>query len=109
MGIYEFSKESRHIQWANGGQTWWELSDPGYGQKRRRLIVAQPWSLDPRTTCYCCSCPEGLGRDVDCRNHGFDGVRPCETHGMAGEPGDDGAVPVSVEAKRRANEQARGR
>lgn len=66
-----------------------------------------------RTNCFCCSCNhygDGLiTTDAACRNHGFAAHRPCEEHGMPGEPWedfgtpDDGKMPESVQQKRAAD------
>lgn len=90
MGIYEFKNESQKIHWP-AGDSWWELSDPGYGQKRRRLIIAGPWQLEPRENCYCCTCryDDFFGtiqtQNPFCRNHGWEGTRPCIPHQMKGD------------------------
>src|SRR6478735_1431409 len=90
MGIYEHKTKSDPIAWAHG-YTWWEISDPGYGQTRRRLIIANNWQDDPRTNCFCCTCsydPEYGDITVTspmCRNHGWTGTRPCIKHQMKGD------------------------
>jgi len=48
-------------------------------------------TIEHRDNCYCCSCYENengyVGNmDVYCRNHGWDGARPCELHDMPGSP-----------------------
>lgn len=103
MGIYEYKTTSDPILWASGATTHWELSDPGYGQKRRRLVISMPWQSEPRYDCFCCSCEgDGIYNDHACRNHGWDGERPCELHGLAGYPDDTGLMPDSVQARRAA-------
>lgn len=55
--------------------------------------------------CFCCSCHHDI-IDPHCRYHGFDGERPCETHGMPGyktELTNTPRMPESVEKKRLAD------
>lgn len=64
-----------------------------------RTVILTPWKEIERHTCFCCSCDhtgDYTGSDPDCRNHGFDGQRPCEIHGLPGSPGDDGIMPSGV-------------
>lgn len=59
-----------------------------------------------RADCFCCSCGDREGSDLHCRNHGWVGERPCETHdlpGMLAHPEDYGEtgepyMPRSVQA-----------
>lgn len=68
------------------------------------------------TNCFCCSCDDTgdgfIQSDAACRNHGFAAARPCELHGMPGQPwgdelGEDhpeyGKMPESVQVKRAAD------
>jgi hypothetical protein len=59
------------------------------------------------TACFCCSCTTVLLYDVDphCRDHGFDGSRPCEKHNSRGELGCNGHMPASIERYRRDQER----
>lgn len=74
-----------------------EVRTPGL--IRRRALVAGPWT-EVRSDCFCCSCPDDGGHDPYCRNHGFAGERPCQTHEMPGQTDDMGVMPDSVEAVR---------
>lgn len=63
-----------------------------------------------RLECFCCSCHTDrsgyVHADPHCRYHGFDGKRPCETHGMPGyktELTNTPRMPESVEKKRLAD------
>lgn len=82
----------------DGSRTWTETwNEPGI--TRTRVVTAPAWTED-RTDCFCCSCSEFGNSDPYCRNHGFAGERPCETHNMPGTPDDDGVMPESVQAYR---------
>lgn len=67
------------------------------------------------TDCYCCTCQYDALYDhltvvdPDCRNHGFDGQRPCETHHCSGKPGLANVMPLSVEAYRKLQNSPDGR
>lgn len=86
-----------------------QISEPGL--VRRRELVAGPWT-QTRTDCYCCSCDDDVDgfttTDPCCRNHGWWGVRPCERHAMPGYADDEGVLPISVQAKRRATGRTEG-
>jgi hypothetical protein len=96
MGIYPHTEIKDRRPVANG-ETWTEVrTQPGLTQTR--VVIAAPW-VEKRTDCYCCSCDdEGLA-DPYCRNHGWVGERPCDTHGMPGEADDFGVMPVSVQRR----------
>lgn len=97
MGIYP---ESKFIPVSTGYLE--EVRTPGL--TRRRELAGGPWT-EERTNCFCCSCDDDWppAGDPNCRNHGWWGSRPCETHGMAGqvEP-ESGEMPASVEEVRSA-------
>lgn len=65
-------------------------------------------TIENRTNCYCCSCPDEGPTDMACRNHGFAASRPCEYHNMPGQTwGEEmmgttsyGTMPLSVQAVR---------
>jgi len=101
MGLYPGGATREHERHANGTETWIEdIVTPGL--TRSRIVTAGVW-IEHRTDCFCCSCDDELSTmDVFCRNHGFAGSRPCEVHGMPGQPDDDGAMPASVQAARRS-------
>lgn len=81
------------------GETWTEtVTEPGI--TRTRQVTAGPWKVE-RTDCFCCSCGEEGGSDPHCRNHGWVGERPCETHNMPGTLDDEGKMPASVQKVRR--------
>jgi len=106
MGIYPERSTTGYERLDDGQERWTEIERTP-GLNRRRTVVAQPW-VDERTDCYCCSCGELEGSDAHCRNHGFDGRRPCELHQMPGQechPEDFGVdgepyMPASVQAYR---------
>lgn len=64
--------------------TTWEETRHETGYELTRTVTATEWVETNRTDCYCCSCPEEGGADAYCRNHGFAGERPCETHNLPG-------------------------
>lgn len=104
MGIYPTTKIEDRAKHADGTETWTEVYNDFSGVIRRRQVTAAVWIEDPRDTCFCCSCSE-WGTDPHCRNHGFDGQRPCEQHNMPGAPGLAGKMPHSVQAERAHNHQ----
>ncbi len=80
------------------------VSEPGL---QRRVTYTMTERAEIRDNCYCCSCGDREGSDAACRNHGFAGQRPCETHNMPGQEwGDEasseleGSMPESVQAER---------
>jgi hypothetical protein len=85
-------------------RTWIErIQYVGYAIER--TVTASEWTEVDRTDCYCCSCPEGefgtlIGKDSCCRNHGWDGERPCEEHNLLGSVDSDGVMPATVQATR---------
>lgn len=88
------SNETRHP----AGSSWTEtFEEPGLSGTR--IVAAGDWVLT-RTDCFCCSCPESGSSDPYCRNHGFAGERPCETHNLPGSPADERDMPDSVQARR---------
>jgi hypothetical protein len=74
----------------------WEEEIECVGYRMRRTVAATAWYEVERTTCYCCSCRD-LPYDSHCRNHGWNGVRPCEHHGTPGASGEDGMIPDTVQ------------
>lgn len=100
MGIYpERTTRPANTTYA---KEWVErLEYTGYAVERS--VTAGEWVEIERTDCFCCSCREngygGLVADPYCRNHGWYGERPCETHMLPGTAGDDGIMPVSVQAR----------
>lgn len=62
---------------------------------------------EQRDNCFCCSCPEDVGADPYCRNHGWIGTRPCEEHKMEGQATEEGEMPLSVQKKREWEAQIR--
>lgn len=68
-------------------------------------VYEQVAEFEFRTDCFCCSCPayhldhRYLDHDPYCRNHGFAGQRPCDVHGMPGQPGEAGVMPHSVQVE----------
>lgn len=51
-------------------------------------------TIENRTNCYCCSCPDDPypKNDINCRNHGWYGTKPCAVHQMDGINGETGEV-----------------
>lgn len=72
-------------------------STPGF----KRSVVFVPFAvIEERTDCFCCSCYDhgdsGYHPDPDCRNHGWDGRRPCALHDLPGLADEDGVMPKPV-------------
>lgn len=65
------------------------------GLTRTRILNPGDW-VEERTNCFCCSCDD-YSHDPYCRNHGFAGTRPCDTHKMPGAADEDGEMPESVD------------
>lgn len=86
MGIYPDRHTHSHtrIMQADGrnAERWIEVEQTP-GLTRTRVVMAEPWN-EMRTDCFCCSCGDREGDDAACRNHGYYGKRPCETHNMPG-------------------------
>lgn len=71
------------------------------GLKKYRTLTPSEW-IEERDDCYCCTCPrQGSGLDPYCRNHGWDGRRPCDMHSLPGQLDGSGEMPLSVQAYRR--------
>lgn len=84
----------------DGTYRWTETrTDPGVVWAR--TVTASDWKLVERTNCYCCSCGDYGSSDPYCRNHGFAGTRPCETHELPGSADEDGVMPDSVQTEQR--------
>lgn len=97
MGIYPVTSISGRKKYADGTESWTEeVKTPDL--IRRRTVTASAFT-EERITCFCCSCDTDELSDPYCRNHGFAGARPCESHGMPGEPNEDGVMPLSVEKR----------
>lgn len=75
--------------------TRWTETVECFGYRQRRTVTATEWVEIARVDCYCCSCGPS-STDPDCRNHGWDGRRPCERHSMAGDIASDGKLPLGV-------------
>ena len=105
MGVYPRTWVTNKRQNPDGTETWTETWTD-YAVERTRTVTTGPW-VERRITCYCCSCGE-YSSDPYCRNHGFAATRPCEVHGMAGEPDEEGVMPESVQEHnfKRAKKQA---
>lgn len=82
--------------------TWTETRQSAEGVYTR-TVSATEWEFK-RTDCFCCSCESVL--DPHCRNHGFDGERPCETHEQPGKMAsllNPPRLPESVQKQRALN------
>lgn len=114
MGIYRTTKftaadgqELRDLTHAMGREVTIEIGEPGLTWTA--TLKPEDWTKK-RTDCFCCSCGEREGSDPACRNHGWDGQRPCEHHRMPGklrESSEDYDMPISVQEVRRLR-QGRG-
>lgn len=114
MGIYAEHTYDRQTSARRAPAVLHTIHVPGLDQVFVYELVAV---IENRTNCFCCSCPPDYGVDAACRNHGWAAERPCEEHGMPGQPWDvdDGSdaevMPESVQEVRRLraeNERALG-
>lgn len=96
---------SNHLVHPDGTESWTEKRKDPEGTYSRK-VTAKPWKFE-RTQCFCCSCEDTGRSDPHCRNHGFDGTRPCEVHEMPGGMTDTGVMPESVQEHNAS--RARGR
>jgi len=103
MGIYPDNTYDRQTSARRAPAIIHTITVPGLAQVFVYELVAV---IENRTNCFCCSCPDGGGFDPACRNHGWAARRPCEVHGMPGEPwGEEveslaGTMPESVQSMR---------
>jgi hypothetical protein len=93
-------KTSNEIRHDDGTYRWTETrTEPG--AVWQRTVTVTDWELAERTDCFCCSCGDYGSSDPYCRNHGFAGERPCETHELPGAANEDGVMPDSVQTEQR--------
>lgn len=99
MGIYPTTEVKDHIRNSDGSESWTEVYNDYSGIIRTRTVHAEPYT-EERKNCFCCSCS---ANDIDpyCRQHGCDGMRPCEQHRQPGEVNDQDEMPTSVQSERR--------
>lgn len=109
MGFHE------HLNYTRAWSRRARLTNDGEGSQRLIVTSEYPgiktitvWEptlvIEDRTDCFCCSCGDREGSDSDCRNHGWDGRRPCDEHGMPGQYDEDRCMPISVQAQARRQE-----
>lgn len=101
-------QRSTPVRNPDGTETWTETRRTPEGVYTRS-VTGQGWDFQ-RSNCFCCTCfhdDSGYlpSSDPACRNHGFDGARPCQEHGMPGEPDNAGHMPASVQAHRAEHER----
>jgi hypothetical protein len=98
MGVYPHYSKSAESLTPDGLTAWTETrEEPGVIYQRK--VMATGWTEVARTDCFCCTCWD-YSVDPVCRNHGFDGQRPCEAHNMPGTPSESGVMPDSVQVFR---------
>lgn len=102
MGIYPKTK----YEWDHKRQVLLQHYDNFSGMKVTTVFVPIA-KIEDRDNCFCCSCGEREGSDPFCRNHGFAGLRPCESHNQPGVADEEGRMPDSVQdARRRRDAQS---
>jgi hypothetical protein len=97
-GIYPNVTVKDERRWPDGTRTWTEVTTTPGVTEERYVVASAP--VVKRTDCFCCTCGDREGSDFACRNHGYYAQRPCERHGMPGQPweGTD-EMPESVQAE----------
>lgn len=90
--------EVRRVELKNGAFiTERRVTPEGYSE---RVVWESKWQPKEQWDCFCCTCDYDY-HDAACRNHGFYGKRPCETHNTSGYPGEDSdKMPDSVQVYR---------
>jgi hypothetical protein len=99
VGIYATFSKINEVRLPDGRGQWTELREtPGLVESRRVYCTA--WEVRERADCFCCSCgDDDFGQDADCRNHGWDGRRPCGVHGLPGDLDHEDCMPISTQAE----------